>query len=748
VHPTALFTLEEFKAPINNKYVQLLNNRRQLSLVQFENFRKWALDNGLKPDFTELEFVSFYFQWGICGLNTTILTKKIKEYRIRLDVFANDVDVQCTGFWLIDRFQQTYPTPGTEMYTLVNPKEAASISRRLKGDEVAVVKVARDDVELVEEWQTTDTNIRFSTGFLLIGEMYLNSLYPRGKFGNLYPKYWNSAAEEEMHTDMFLWAIATEFIDKRRVRVDVSSYRALCECGCSPLAALLYISNAYNEYTAEPLAIGQSKKITPEVIIKYLRGEEVDEHIQTLLEDIMEGVTNTDEVEKGLAADSSQSADKVYTMLYCAHHILKIPVKEIYSAVAKFDGSSALSFTDGTHTLKVPSHKIDAALTAFNFDKLSYQVAQAKEATSFMYVDLIARELGPTGGDRHVGVRCYTATRSAAISTVLHNIQQVFKEKIEEKIFDPDRQEQWQMVVPCFAVGAFFQGAIYGYYTFPKEITKEVVRLDPDTKLSWRKLFNQGHSVGDTVSISDNILYFGTTKWRWYCANAIIQPCRVVPRRNWYIHETALRAAWYGGADPNSDMDKSLRERELIWPDQYPWETLNRTSPVFTTLGDHELGLVGYMREAEQYLADYDRTKKFIGVPHLLEMQYPLLTTEEEVLPVGQDERYEFQSGRGRTIGYVENSPVINEQEHPPIYPFMGMTAEDFFHTNGDIVLPGYKMGKLISVMNGNSLYVDGKLIQPADIEHLTADEYPVGFICGRKYLVCDVKGDLWVVEV
>ena len=109
----------------------------------------------------------------------------------------------------------------------------------------------------------------------------------------------------------------------------------------------------------------------------------------------MDGSQNIDAVQAGITNDASQNADKLYTMLYCANHILNIPAKDIYAAISKFDGSEPLSFTNGEITLRIPSEPIDAAYRGFKADKAAYRKAQVEKADNFMWSILWPENWGP-----------------------------------------------------------------------------------------------------------------------------------------------------------------------------------------------------------------------------------------------------------------------------------------------------------------------------------------------------------------
>lgn len=749
VHPTALFTWAEYKDPDNREWVAKLERRRHLTLAQFDNFRAWAVQHGLKSDYTAMDLTSFYFQWGICGLNAQVLSRHTVDSASRRELRAGIGDARklyTYDYGLIDRYQREYRKPGTERYKPVDSQEAVRISTLLQGKEVTPIRLQQVAIEQVEEWETPEGSICFNPRYLLVGGTSYAPLSAQGKHGTIAPHFWNPSSEPAMNEDMYLHALAEEFIDRRLVRCDVSSYRALCESGCSPLSALLYMRDVMGLENVDPANLEELVPISTADIINYLKGEQVADGVRETLEDMRLGATNIDAVQGGIRSDSSQTADKIYAMFYCAHHIFHIPLEDIYKKVVEFDGHTEVTFTDGEHVLRVPSAPIDLAYKGFLSDKADYRREAVESANCYLWVDRVAREMGPADASRHVGVLCYYASNTGRTSSHIAGLMEVFQAKVKEKVTDPRAQEAMNKYAKLFAVNAFFTGAMQGFYQFPEELDKDVVFLSSEERAAYRDCIT-GPCVEDTVSIADEAIYPGYPReWKWYCVNAVVQPTKVTPRFGFTVRETNLLAVWY-----NLTSHPRYREfvkRRLLDPGDTCWSTLSATNPLFRQGRNPALGLSNYVEQAQQALEDYDHARKFTGVPHLLETAYPTLAPDdnESYAPAGLNEQYVFQLGEAHVLRHQKEEEPVRITEHPPIHKFLGLSAEDFFYTGGEFTLPVRVGKKPISVLG--DLFVDGHVIRPADVEKLDSTQYPVSHLCGRRYLVCDVVGDYWVVEV
>lgn len=761
VHPAARFTLEEFNNPENREYVCILEQRRHLTLQQFDNLRAWAISNGLRKDFTALELVSFYFQWGICGLNLNLLSRKTVECFSRRDMglTCTSMDVSLNGatmratytydFGLLDRFQNEYRKPGTENYQLMDSKAAVHISQTLSDDEAAVVRIRLPKGELVEEWSTLETNISFNERFLNIGETTYTSLCPAGNFGSIHPKFWNPSAAAEMNEDMYLRAIAEEFIERRRVKASVSSYKALCESGCSPLAALIYMRDRLNLLSVGPLDTDEDAVVIETQDIKdFLFGEEIPLEKQTMLEDMMNGVINIDRVAKGLESDANQTTDRLYSQLYCIHHVMGVPVKDIYLAIRDFDGKTPVKFSNGTISITLNSKPIDAALTGYNEDKQNYRLAQVKNATNYLWVSSVARELGPEDATRHVAICGYTATQSARTEAIIAQLEEVYRNKTQANVVDPGLRDAYDKYSRCFAIDAWFSGAMRGYYTFPKEISEDIVKVDEETRKLWKAPIT-GPKVESTTLIADNAVYYEMCSWHWYCVNAVVQPYIVKPRRCYSLKETSLSAVWYD--TQMLDIYPELLKRGLVQAGAPSWEGLAMVSPIFARIDPTDMSVPEYYAKSQEFIDGYDRRFRLTAPPHPLEATYPRLApNEDEVVhtPATPSDDYKFKVGYGKILSYQPDNVEDSVTTNSPIQYFQHLSAEDFFFTGGNVRYPTNAGKALVTVSNGEVLYVDDHILPAADIGSLDPDKYPVTHMYGRKYLVCDVLGTLWTVEV
>lgn len=757
-HPNALFSWDEFRDPKNSRWVSLIERRRHFTYPQFTNLRTWALQNGLSEDFSEQDFVSFYFQWGICGLRLQVLSKQSELWSVRHDASVNVAMTpeermpKLTEFGLIDCQQNTYQPEGTQGYSIMDTTSALRISRTLSGREAAVIRLRKPYREPVEIWKAVETDVSFNQRSLMIGGKPYTSIQVQGLCGYLHPKFWNPLATVQMKEDMYLRAIAKSVIAKRIRRTDASSYRALCESGCSPFSALVYMVKSLRLDSPAPLE--DAPVIAVRDIMRYLSNEEVLPEIATVLSSIMDGAQNIDLLAEGMLQDAAHNTDNLYLQLYCIHTVLGVSVRDIYTKLDNFTPGEDVVFSNDAVQVTISTAPIDAAHRGYLQDKAEYRRKQAEESIHHFWVDRAARELGPEDARRHVAVRGYIAPATERMRSgyemQLRTLQEEFETFIGETFGDPRQCAKYTKVSRIFAINAFFSGALQGFYTYPKELNHPLVCISTETKSAWRS-FIRGPVVEDTVSMSDDIAAGGGPDdgWTRYTVNAVITPYEVTPRYGFTLLETSLAAVW----KPTNGLDifPELVKRGLISPTDEAWGSLyQRGDTVFAEHTD-DRSLVNYYNNAAHFRATYDKSKQFTAAPHPLELHYPRFALEDTVLPlVEEGSTHAFRVGKYRLLKFEKAQGPLESTSTSKVAVslFQELTAEDFFYTNGDVVFPASRGKTPMAVTPAGQIVTEGRLLQPQDVEQLDESRYPVAQLCGRRYILCDVSGMYWVVEV
>lgn len=754
VHPNALFSLEEYKDPKNGMYVQKLTDRRKLSMMQFEHLRDWALANGLKSDFKPIDFLSFYFQWGLCGLRTGVTSKKIVQHYALTGVtgFGTESMPFLHEFALIDRNQKIYTTPGTENYKPMSDVTAVMLSQQLTGNETAVIKTISQTTEAVEEWDTIETSIKISVRDIFLGTTRLMSLAVMGKFGYVYPMYWNPSMEEEMNNDMFLRAIAKDFIDRRKLKVEVSSYLALLESGCSPLAALIYMRKRYTS-SEEELGVEKPAPVSVDTIIKFLNGEDIDENEESILIDIRDGVINIGATRAGKAEDAAALGDHLYTQLYCINKILNIPAKEIYDELSDYENSKlwkdgTMYFTDGTITVPVDANRIVRTYQGYMSDIKRYRREQAATASELIWVKEAARELGPESAKRHVAVKGYTVYVNPKVERILSAIEDEYKAYLEEHIANPMQMRKYMDDSRLVAINALFTGAIGGTYSYPEEISRKMFRVSKEDQELYKSVVI-GPKVDTTICIADNAVFNDNlTSWHWYCANAVITPYEVRPRFGQLVKETSLCAVW--GNNEGKPIYEELKDRGFVKKGDQSWSALALQKPIVQERGFLDITLSQYYENAISEQKEYDHKKAYKAPTHPMDLIYgnkEAAEDEEDDEPAKEGEEYKFKVGKVASLEYVEMKPKEEVQQYKPIQQYLHMTAEDFYQTNGALTIPKSEGREPIDVVDSYTMCCQGKTVRPGDVAGLSPYKYQVSHMYGRKYMIRDTNGKYWTVR-
>lgn len=743
VHPAARFSLEEYTDPSNQQWVRLLEQHRVLTVEQFENLKDWAISMGLPEDYSSTDLLFFYFRWGICGLDLPILskTKQDRYFHVGSHPSNPDSHFYYTGYGLVDNNGGLLRESVAEKFQIANPNVFEATRSACRGNEVKPVQLRARIVNVVEEWNTAKGAVTVSFDELTIAGRSYPSMSVRYKFQTIPRNLLRYDQSDALYVDVFLRSLADEFLRKRTVQVDISTYRALCSSGCSPLSAIIAALPGINGFASGDTE--EDTGISLRDIPAYLSNQLNNEVAKSTLEDFLAGQLNCDKLAAGIASDTAQTASDVYIHLYCAHHILGVSLEDIYNSVQNFKQGEELSFSANGVVLHVPSTPIDGAYRGFMQDLADYRKQQFDGCYSMLWIDLVTRVPSSGESDKHVGLRCYRLDKERGLKEALAHTQKVYTDAAS-KIADPAERTRLLRNAPYESASILFQCILSGGYRFPQEFGNKLYRPEPELLASWKRAkWFKGPFYTDTVSICDSMALEGgaTPEWCIYTVNAVVTPYRVKPRKGFLIRETSLNAVW---SDISSlPIYKAVRQNRAILPSDGFWHTECCMHPYFTD-PDH-FSLLQYYEGIADIRVMNDETGSQ-DAPHILEMKYPLFVSEEADVLSNRKEFLPLSCGHGKILSYERDSVVVKEVHHV-VSPFVAPTAEDLFYTKGKYDLPDAH-GKMPVVVIDERIFANNKEIRPADVELLKQEEYPITHLCGRRYVIADVKNRLWVVEV
>lgn len=777
VHPTALFTFEEYTSGKYARYIEIMGRRRRMSYTKFNMLVAWGFKHGLNKNFEAIDFLDFYYQWGIDGLNMPLISKK-RETRYRIldggDISLEKIHQQFIyrhEFGLVDRTG-----------TILVPEETKSLKWEPKTDnqqayEESYIHLKENDTRLVDlvckssEESTImeglQANVQYDINVVLVGSLRLPNIYVYSNDSSnkpISPDYWNPNAYGKLTEVCYLRALAQAAIRKCITPCNASSFKALTMSGCSPYSALVYYvlnekldKGKIDDITGKVTAGEDSMPvITLFDVDKYIEGRPLEEDKYDVLDNFVRGIANIDHTYEGIQAEAEYSADSMYEELYAIHYVLGVGLDELYEKITNIGDEEEIVFSGHgyNHTLKLP--KLKLKMNGYHCDLEDYRDAAINDAVEYVYVTKIAREIGTVEAKRHVAFECLTMERNSHTKEMLTTLRDMFISRIESNVIGIQQQASYKKLAPMFAAARFFEAAIKGTVTFPKAVGGEVVMLTPAEQMSYRNSLTT-NIESTTVYCDTNVEQNGN--FRRYCINAYITPEYIIPKSAYTIPESSFIALWRDFSSV-PEVRAKLVAKGLIPQNHVAWENryFNEKLCLTDILSDRTL--VYYNDNANKFRESVAETDEFVAVPHPLEYLTPGMFKEDEddmtatssvPLRTGLPN---FAVGDAYTRSLSDYDEIVNvegtdENSNVGFSLFRGYDADDFYMVKDVLktVLP--VTDKNITIYPPMKFYTkETGVADYSDIVKLDTTQYPVKNIRGRKYVLRDIKGKYWEVMI
>ena len=107
VSPEARFTMQEYFASENARFIRIMERHRVMSYKKFQNLFKWLMKFGLSPNASFLDVIEAYLAWGVDGLNTLLISKNRTKCAVEYELNSRQVERRING--LIDGNGNIYP---------------------------------------------------------------------------------------------------------------------------------------------------------------------------------------------------------------------------------------------------------------------------------------------------------------------------------------------------------------------------------------------------------------------------------------------------------------------------------------------------------------------------------------------------------------------------------------------------------------------------------------------------------------
>ena len=777
VHPSALFTFEEFTSGEYSGYLEIMARRRSMSYTKFNMLLDWCFEKGLNKNFTPIDFLDFYYQWGIDGLNMPLVSKR-RETRHRI-LDAGNVSMEMLHNQYIYRHEIGL-VDNTGTILLPEASKSLRWEPKIKNQqayEESYMQLRENDTKIVDlvcrtSMESTileglNVNIQYDENLILVGGLRVPNIYVYSNDSSnksISPEYWNPSAYDKLTTICYLRALAQTAIRKCILPSNASSFKALTLSGCSPYSALVYYvkNSKLDEGQIDP-ATGKAVSsedgmpvITLYDVDRFIEGTPLDEEKYDVLDNFVKGIANIDHTYEGIRAESEYSADTMYAELYALHYILDVSLDTLYEKITNIGEEEELTFEGNgyKHTIKLP--KLRLKINGYHCDLEDYRDAALEDASEYIYVTKIAREIGTTEAKRHVGFECLTLYRDNTVKNMLKVLCDMFNTRVETNVVGLNAQSEYKKLAPMFAAARFFEAAIKGTISFPKAVGGEVVTLSPQERMQYYNCL-ASNIESTAIYCNTNVEVDGT--FRRYCVNAYITPEYIIPKSSFTIEESSFLALWRDFSSV-PQVKAKLVERGLIPANHIPWDNRYYADKLCFTDMLSNRTLDFYNENANSFRLTVNETDEFISVPHPIEYLTPGLYKEDEdstdevnTVPLrsgapnfAPGEAYMRKTEDFKELISVEGS---DDNDNIGFTLFKGFDADDFYLIKDVLKTVFPANTKPITIYAPMKFYTkDGGMQDYTEIAKLNPEEYAVKNIRGRKYVVRDIKGKYWEVMI
>lgn len=805
VSPEARFTMQEYFASENARFIRIMERHRVMSYKKFQNLFKWLMKFGLSPNASFLDVIEAYLAWGVDGLNTLLISKNRTKCAVEYELNSRQVERRING--LIDGNGNIYP-PTHERNTVWHPdvdteERLRQAYRHLAENEVSMIRLKTPSSYDVIAYNGVELQMEASDYRLKLFSRIQNTIVVKSISNSAKTLPCELALpvnKAKMLEYCLAEAIATDNYLRRKDNTKVSSYQVLAWSGASPDSAIRYMLKSLDMLATSSdrrFTASGDMRCTPTDVNRYLAGKrrplitdengnETTDPNDLMIYDIVHGSINTDAVEKGMASDAIVDAGTLRDTLITLHNTLGITYEDMYKKLCveyKPDMKKVL-LSNGQLTYVMDVSRINNAVVGYETDMREYDNKRANACEIFYYVTLVAMEVAGNDGikqisDRAVGIESLTVNlvKDKAANAVISMLINKLLDAAEMTQMTVSVREQLEDSARRWALNSWFEIYARGTYTLPTLVGGITTTADEATR---QTVLNCTHRTIDSTVGYCNLsfrVYDQETRFASYCVNAYVSFDRVIPRsENSPIHAVPFYAVWCDYARTNPKLHATLVERGVLKNDFVAWERRYGSEQLWRE-GDQPLysnsSLLTYYEDAVQHLKSFPEDEEFVAVPHYIDIAYPglmkeVLTPDTDPDDDNDDDKEEklklavprkgqpvIRVGMDKMLKLSEMRQYIKPTEQvirPDTYiqRFIGFKPEVLLKCPNVIdKIPTQAEKTPIMVISGYDkiLLTDtNEMVDYSRVATLDESKYPISHIYDRTWMLCTMDGQFWEV--
>lgn len=768
VSPAARFNLTEYTSEKFAHYVQIMSRRRNMSLRKFQSLLAWLRQFGLTDAADEIDVLDAYFAWGLDGLNAPIIAKRREQ---RPNVLNGNVHNTVPSYRRTQGFIDSYGnqlTPENEAgvrweLPSSSPNYVTDITRQIPVGDTTVQEYRCKVPTTVVVLEGPNYNVYFNQDCVVMLLHTYVSLRVQSPVAatNIQLSMAMPKNKDKLLEHCYMEALARMLYNKRRSRVDVSSYKALTICGANPKTALDYVAT-YDGMDKESQD-SDSIVVRDYDIANFLNGDAVEDTVREYLQGIIDGTINIDSIAVAKKHEASVNINSTFNEIYAIHNVLGISLSEIYDKFSTIDDTTdVLVFSNGSskHTMNVS--KLKLSLNGYLSDIQNYDLKNAENCTAFIHVVNIAREVGNETCRKHVGIEFYMVIKRPAVNELLDELCEKYVDKVNYSVPNATERAKLEKLKYMFSLSRYFEIAINGRITWPDRLGGAVETVDTSVRQKYAAhLLRKIENLTTFCSYTIQGMTARDLSFNLYCTNAYITPEYVIPRQGYTIHEAAFYALWnnYAATNPqvyNQLIDVGALPRYFMsWSSRYEDEQF-ASRDMFDVTGNDSLTY--YAQQATKEQNDWPRDLDFDSVQHPIEYMFPGVYKEERVqakLEVLREGTPVVRIGTHKELTYEDMKDilypdVLDSTDDQYIRMFRGFDAEAF-NLCGDVLdkIPSGAGCEFIVDEVRESVYIPGQE-RSINFRQLTEvmGDFNIVHVYDRIYLFKSQDGQLWEVRI
>lgn len=770
VAPQARFNLAEYCSDSMSKYTQIMSARREMSLPKFIKLFNWLKQFGLTDNATSQDVLDAYFAWGLDGLNAPIIAKRRQQQPNILNGNNNTMvpSYRATHGFIDSAGNQLTPdnAPGVRWELPSNsPNYLNSVTQSIPVGDTKVQEYRCKVPTTVTILEGPNYNIYYNPDCLVLLLRMFLSLRVKSPVAetNLPLDLALPHNREELLKHCYMEALARELCSKRLLKVDVSSYKALYNCGANPYSALTYVAT-YDDMDKEVKnADSDTVMVTYRDIEDFINGGLVEEAAREYLQGILDGSINIDNIHLAKQTESSVNTDSAFSEIYALHHVMGVSLEDIHKRISNItEDAQALVFQNGgiKHTMDVT--RLKYSMNGYLSDIQGYDLKNAEKCTAFIYVTNVAREVGSETARRHVGIEFFMVVRKPEVNKLIDKLAEKFEERVSYKLSDVNEQAKMRRLKNMFCLSRYFEIAMKGKITWPKGLGGDVEDVPFDMQRSFMATLQR--KIENIVTFCSFTIQGTSSRdigFNMYCTNAYVTPEYVIPRKGYTIHEVPFFALWYNYASTAPEIYAQLIDIGALprnfqsWSTRYDAEMFK--SRTFKEMVSDDT-LTYYAKHATEEQRTWPTNLEFDCVTHPIEYMFQGIERPEKdkiTLSMPRDGEPSVRIGAFKDITHDDLKDIMypdTELEEPDQYirQFAGFSAEAFEYCD-DVIskIPFGDNCELVVNEGSQTVYVP-KQSRTINFRQLTEvmKDYNIVHVYDRMYMFRSLDGKLWEVRI